>query len=601
MGNGPCGHTTPQFPPMDLSGSSWTVTDSSGTTTHTEAWSPGGDQQILELHVDEDRPDASPGQYYDGNKKLELSRRYLPADFLDDTYWLVPGMPIMPNIAPAGGGTEQEDASQNQAQAAGATNFHSKQEPWWASPDDLHQQAWSTTLNPDDYAQWIWVGEKSSDNDSSVVISCAEYWFEAGEGQPRTVRWAEVFVPKNDPATADRDESQDESLRTILKVQSCEIGTKSRKGSVLIVSPTPDTDPKTNGDYYVVLLPFEFEIIHTETDPATGNPVNPGKDKVLRDEIVDLRIKIPPLGGNDWTVDLTIEPEAMRTQDLPTRGDVQMYDFGQIEPDGTVTPDKTQFVLKASEGGERTIKAVFNKAGKLKIKMKSTDGKIDFTSPEYTVEERIRKYAIPYVGYGSHDPNQYDQEFVDAAKHWGDFYGHQIDTVDRLKAMAVPESDVGANPDRPNDILTVGHPGDDVLETIRGNPVKWDYDKDVKQACDQTYKKLNYTAAGIGSTREAIKWGVLWLYHKAMTRKNNPAWTWEKRNVAPLNVLDENEEPEFIIGNWDSWSTATQEYNAKWPNYASERVGKALYQGLHYNAGANNKIWPIRSNKSARP
>jgi hypothetical protein len=32
------------------------------------------------------------------------------------------------------------------------------------------------------------------------------------------------------------------------------------------------------------------------------------------------------------------------------------------------------------------------------------------------------------------------------------------------------------------------------------------------------------------------------------------------------------------------------------------RVDKALYQGLHWNAPAsNNKLWPIRADKSARP
>jgi hypothetical protein len=380
-------------------------------------------------------------------------------------------------------------------------------------------------------------------------------------------------------------------------------------GEWLIIAPTPVSGKiKTVG-----LLPIEFEVKHIEKErDADGNEtqtvVNPGADTMLRDEIVEILIKVPPIGTTDWTVDLTVEPEAMRNQDLPGRLKVKMYDFGQVDDKGTpshdddtVTPDKTQFVLQASAGGKRTIRAVFNKEGKLKIKMKSTDGKIDFTSPEYTIKERIRKYGIPYAGHGNHDPNQYDHEFIAAAKHWGDFYGKQIDTVERLKAMAVAESDIGANPDRPNDILSVGHPGDQVLATIQGNPVKWEYDKDVKHACDQTYKKLNYPTAGIGSTREAIKWGVLWFYHKAMTRKKNPAHTWENRNVAPLNVLAENEEPEYIIGEWDSWATATQEYNARWANYASERVGKALYQGLHWNAGANNMLWPIRSDKTARP
>ena len=379
----------------------------------------------------------------------------------------------------------------------------------------------------------------------------------------------------------------------------------------------------SGAEQVVLLLPIEFEIIHTEVDPATGNPVNPGKDKVLRDEIVDVRIKIPPLGGNDWTVDLTIEPEAMRTQDLPTRGDVQMYDFGQIEPDGTVTPDKTQFVLKASAGGERTIKAVFNKAGKLKIKMKSTDGKIDFTSPEYTVEERIRKYAMPYPGFPNHDPNQYDKDFVDAVEHWRDFYSHPIDTVDRIKAMAVAESNVGAyvqNPtSRPHDILTIGHPGDQVLATIQGNPAQWDIvpDHPKRPARDARFKQVIYPDASISSPREAIKWGVLWLYVKAFaqapvaslgvthwTTERNPIHTptlvWERRNKPPYDVIEGDEESEFIFVGWHSWDDATKLYNGGGDAANPTKVEHALRRGLHYYNNTTKPIWPIRSNKSAR-
>ncbi|MBB5353995.1 hypothetical protein HNR46_004267, partial [Haloferula luteola] len=363
--------------------------------------------------------------------------------------------------------------------------------------------------------------------------------------------------------------------------------------------------------YDVDLLPVEFEIIHTEIDPATGQAVNPGVDTMLRDEIVDIRIKVPPIGNADWTVDLSIEPEAMRTENLPDRGDVQMFDFGQIEDDGTVRPDKTQFLLKASNNGERTIRAVFNSHGKLTIKMNSTDGKIDFTSPGYTIKERIRKYAIPYPGFYNHDPNQYDQEFIDAADHWGEFYVHPIDTVDRLKAISVAESNVGAlvqnKAARPHDILTIGHPDDDVLETIQGNPEQWDLDlvHPKKPAADARYKKLNYPQANIGSTQEAIKWGTLWLYVKAFglpaNIEANPNWTWGKRNQAPHDVIDGIEEPEYRFKDWSAWDYATEKYNGGGVGDYMNRVNSALEKGLHWNAVGSNKLWPIRSDKSGQP
>jgi hypothetical protein len=366
----------------------------------------------------------------------------------------------------------------------------------------------------------------------------------------------------------------------------------------------------------VTLLPIEFEVKHIEKErDADGNEtqtvVNSGPDTMLRDEIVDIRIKVPPIGTTDWTVDLTVEPEAMRNQNLPGRGDVKMYDFGQVETSGTVTPDKTQFVLQASAGGERTIRAVLNKEGKLKIKMKSTDGKLDFTSPEYTIKERVRKYAVPYPGFPNHDPNKYDQQFVDGAKHWGDFYGHPIDTVDRLKAISVAESNVGAfvqnKAARPHDILTIGHPDDNVLETIQGEPKQWDLDlaHPKKPAADPRYRKLNYPEANISSTREAIKWGTLWLYVKGFglpaNIQANPNWTYEKRNQAPHNVIDGIEEPEFCFTGWSSWDYATGKYNGGGVDDYMTRVNNALQKGLHWNAGGNNKLWPIRADKSGRP
>jgi hypothetical protein len=370
---------------------------------------------------------------------------------------------------------------------------------------------------------------------------------------------------------------------------------KKTIGSEFIVTTTaPPSEERLT-----LLLPIEFEVKHTEIDPATGQVVNPGANTILRDEIVDIKIKVSPIGTTDWTVDLSVEPQAMRNENLPNRGNVQMYDFGQVETNGTVTPDKTQFILQASAGGERTIKAVFNKEGTLKIKMKSTDGKIDFTSPDYTIQKRMRKYAsLP--SSQNHDLNQHDKAFEDAATHWGGVYQHQVDDVERLKAMGMAESDLGITD--AVDILTIDN-GDDVLETFRNTPPfdrlpgvsplggKALREVDVP---NNSTRMLSYPAANADSATAAIHWGVCWFYQKASSIANNP------NPPQPPNPPNP-----YIPGPWRPWDTATVRYNDATGGQVSgvtnylERVQRAMKEGRHPTT-ANTYLWPLKSNKKAR-
>jgi hypothetical protein len=223
---------------------------------------------------------------------------------------------------------------------------------------------------------------------------------------------------------------------------------------------------------------------------------------------------------------------------------------------------------------------------------------------------------VPYPGFPNHDPNKYDQQFVDGAKHWGDFYSHPIDTVDRVKAMAVAESNVGAKPDRANDILSIGAGGDKMLATMQGDPAQWDIvpGHPKKPARDARFKKVSYPAANHDSTREAIKWGVLWLYIKAFgqgpvsslgvthwTTELNPNHTWEKRNKMPYDIIEGEEESEYVFVGWHTWDDATKLYNGGGDADNPTKVEHALRRGLHYYGGTTKPIWPIRANKSARP
>jgi len=350
----------------------------------------------------------------------------------------------------------------------------------------------------------------------------------------------------------------------------------------------------------ITILPVEVEISHTEKmrDENGGElstTVSPGNDTLLRDEIADLRIKIPPLGTADWKLKIDLEPTDMKTQTLGTRGSVQMYDFGKVE-NGNVTPltikgngstraGPYDITLLASKGGEETFRITVNKEGKFKIRIKTDDNKIDVTSQEFTVTKRIRKYGKD-TATATYDFNKHDKHFENAAASWGAFYQHPVDEVERLKAIAMTESELGRNPtapiDRPNDIMSVGNPGDNVLDKLRYVSGHREHEVD---PANNAVRWLNYPNANCTSSRDAIFWGTCWLYHKAQTILNNA-----------------NPPPELIPGKWKSWDYATQAYNGVGEGAGDlhyfERFKRAFSEGLHPDD--NVTIWPLLTNGRAR-
>lgn len=344
------------------------------------------------------------------------------------------------------------------------------------------------------------------------------------------------------------------------------------------------------------LLPVEVEVIHTEkmrddNGVELSTTVSPGKDTLLRDEIADLRIKIPPLGTSDWDVKIDLEPTDMKTQTLGSRGSVQMYDFGKVE-NGNVTPLTIEangstkagpydIKLVASKGGEETFRIAINKEGKLKIRIKTTDNKVDVTSQEFTVTKRIRKYGKD-TATATYDFNKHDKHFENAAASWGSFYQHPVDDVERLKAIGMTESELGRNPQnsssRPNDIMTIGHPDDHVLDTLRY--VSGHREKEVDPQ-NNAVRDMNYPQAAESPAGTAIHWGTCWVYHKAQTIANNP-----------------QPPPSLIPGPWRSWDDATTRYNGGGVNNYLERVTRAFREGRHPTD--QNTLWPVLTNGRAR-
>lgn len=246
----------------------------------------------------------------------------------------------------------------------------------------------------------------------------------------------------------------------------------------------------------VGFLPIKFEITHIEKERdqdgvELGTAVNPGANALLRDEIADLKITVPTFLGTDWDLTIDLETEDIKFETLGDRGSVQMYDFGRI--DGTnviplsLAEDDPETVgvneggnhrdgpydikLPQAKGGIETFKVIVNKSGGFKVRVKSADEKIDVASQEISVANRIRKYAN-LASHSTHDLNQHDQAFVNAADHWGAVYQHQVDSVDRLKAIGMTESELGITD--ATDIMTIGNAGDHVLDTFKNVPP---YDK----------------------------------------------------------------------------------------------------------------------------
>ena len=256
-----------------------------------------------------------------------------------------------------------------------------------------------------------------------------------------------------------------------------------------------------------------------------------------------------------------------------------MYDFGEAQTGGSIVPDLLQLILKQSENNEKTIKAVFNNEGVLRIR--AIWGSVTAESQKFTVTKRMRRYGGQEDS--NFDFNQNDQAFADAADYWDGIYQYPLDDADRLKAIGMTESELGRNPTapvtRPYDIMTIGNPGDHVLNILHADPGYVENEVDVP---NNTVRTLKYPDAAAAPASTAILYGTCWLYHKAQTILNNPS-----------------PPPPLVPGPWKTWDDATLRYNGGGvPNYL-DRVDRALDEGRHPVDAVT--IWPIETNGLARP
>ena len=454
-----------------------------------------------------------------------------------------------------------------------------------------------------------------ADQSRTFLRVCWEKTWPSYEAYMRDVRnfgygWEEMTGPKT-AALGD-------PVSVTMKTLTIPKGAQYSDEEVDLV-PKLAMDPARDGMPRVVverLLPVEIEIKHTEKErDDEGNEltttINPGATTLLRDEIADLRVKVPTVGNTDWDMKLELEPADMKTQTLGSRGAVQMYDFGTIDPFGTITPLSASangttkagpydIRLLAGNSGDETFRIVVNKEGKFKLRLKSADNEIDVLSQEFTVTKRIRKYARRPENNNA-DFDRHDKAFIDAAEAWGTFYNNPLDP-DILKAMGMQESTLGYGTTPTADILTINYGGNDqdhVLAILHKEHTT--NEKEAIPGGDNgwTIRWLDYDDAAAGSARAAIHWGTCWLFHKAQKGRF---------------VSATNSPPHYsTFGGWNTWETAVGYYGPN-PVYLGviegpwkrgrrdSTTGKigGVWKRVDFAEGNFEYIWPILSNKRPR-
>ncbi len=183
-------------------------------------------------------------------------------------------------------------------------------------------------------------------------------------------------------------------------------------------------------------------------------------ESVRRDEVFDFTVRVhPPEFAAGRTFDIRLSQGELM-QDLQTRENIQMYDFGYTNDGGNIVPEIWDYTFRPEDNGVRTFLTVVNTAQCVRIQVTdSEDESLTGESGEISVLPYVRKYATPSQ---YRDYNQYDAEFVTAADYWGEFYQHPVDP-DLLKAVGIVESDLGNSSD---DIMAMG--GDGAVPILRG-------------------------------------------------------------------------------------------------------------------------------------
>lgn len=246
-----------------------------------------------------------------------------------------------------------------------------------------------------------------------------------------------------------------------------------------------------------------FENIKDENGNDTAQVVAPGVDKVYRDEVANLYIQAG-FAPTERTLKLSLETVGMRNETLGSRGSVQMYDFGTIGSGDVVTSLTTNSTTGATISGPEydvtmppysvlNLRAVFNKEGTFRLRLKSPDGKFDVLSQEFTVINRTRKYSEKVDAATDKKVNAYDDKFANIASYWPDwkykdntqsgnftFMGSiaELEDPELLKSICYTESNMNTQMAAekspiPNDLMQVDAGNRPATPSMNGSGKDW--------------------------------------------------------------------------------------------------------------------------------
>ena len=327
---------------------------------------------------------------------------------------------------------------------------------------------------------------------------------------------------------------------------------------------------------------------------------------VKRDEIFDVTLTLvpPPLLGTQVKFDLI----GQKTQTLPERGEVQMYDFGYDRDfDGDIDPGQTSYTfVPVLDGGGKTIKAVYNLFAmppqtQTAIKIAAILGNYVFESEPIAVVYQMRKYVTTF----ENEPvNNYDvliKQGVDYWTHWhypneqSPFMFKTTDLDSELvKAICYKESSM-----KKNDLMSVTAEGGKAINVMRGpkkNPrdFNWAAPPDADGRYNMENYKIgtlpriddgavfmNYSAFNVNDDSHSarIKWGIRWLYSK---RSHFDIYTssvpWKAHNPV-----------------WYSWEKTLDRYGDQSSSYTSSVMNLYLFGKNPHPKGKPTFLWPIRT------
>ena len=259
--------------------------------------------------------------------------------------------------------------------------------------------------------------------------------------------------------------------------------------------------------------------------PVDNNPAQKGNGRPwlsfilinlsVKDLFVSAKANKPDRDDDD--IKLIIDGETQKNSDKKSHQD--WYWCGK-----TLKGEKKEFKkIVDYNGGMHTIDLWADESPFLE--------KIELTlsnSSQYN-ENIIRPYTYKGVS-GREDYNKFDETIALATEHWNSEFKNDTDPPEKtldpnlVKAIIFQESRMGYDKEESINIMQVGVQGDASLKTLRGK---------LKEYWIHEGKKilLKYPDAQIDKEENSIKWGIRWLYHKAMgiTADNRRYWlTWRE-------------------------------------------------------------------------